>query len=207
MSSSAYEDLSARAAVEDDHGLFLSTVNAVVLFDDEGRCLDANPAAQELTGYAVEDMLSATISSPIVEADRPRFDAACSELFEGGQAQGRYVMRRRTGELIDIEFQAVAHVRPGVHLATVRDITAELRAQAELEFQAKVLDSAGEAIIVTDVDGRVEYWNAQAERLYGWRAEEVLGRDIRDVTPVQSAIPRGREVRDVLGRGRSGRVS
>jgi diguanylate cyclase (GGDEF)-like protein/PAS domain S-box-containing protein len=197
----AYEDLSARPVVEDDHGLFLSTVNAVVLFDDEGRCLDANPAAQELTGYSVEDMLSATISSPIVEADRPRFDAACSELFEGGQAQGRYVMQRRTGELIDIEFQAVAHVRPGVHLATVRDVTAELRTQAELGFQAKVLDSAGEAIIVTDTEGRVGYWNAQAERLYGWRAEEVLGRDILDVTPVQSAIPRGREVRDLLGRG------
>ena len=197
----AYEDLSARAAIEEDQGLFLSTVNAVVLFDDEGRCLDANPAAQELTGYALKDMLSVPLTSAMIEEDRPRFDAAWPEFVARGQAQGRYVIRRRTGELIDIEYQAVANVRPGVHLATVRNITAELRAQADLEFQAKVLDSAGEAIIVTDTGGRVEYWNAQAERLYGWRAEEVLGRDIREVTPVQSAIPRGREVRDVLGRG------
>jgi diguanylate cyclase (GGDEF)-like protein/PAS domain S-box-containing protein len=197
----SYEDLSARAVVEEDQGLFRSTVNAVVLFDDDGRCLDANPAAQELTGYALNDMLSATIGSPIVDADRPRFEAAWSEFFARGQARDRYVLRRQTGELVDIEYQAVANVRPGVHLATVRDVTAELRVQAELEFQAKVLDSAGEAIIVTDVDGRVEYWNAQAERLYGWGAEEVVGRDIRDVAPVESAIPRGRQVLDVLARG------
>ena len=197
----AYEDLSARQAVEEDHGLFLRTANAVVLFDDEGRCLEANPAAQLLTGYVLEDMLATPINSAIAEEDRPRFDADLSEFFAHGEAQGSYVLRRQTGELIDIEYQAVAHVRPGVHLATVRNVTAERRAQAELEFQAKVLDSAGEAIIVTDIDGRVEYWNAQAERLYGWRAEEVLGSDIRDVTPVQTAIPRGRGVLEVLTRG------
>ncbi len=43
------------------------------------------------------------------------------------------------------------------------------------------------AIIATDGDGRVRYWSRQASRLYGWRAEEALGRDILDLTPARQS--------------------
>ena len=47
---------------------------------------------------------------------------------------------------------------------------------------AEQLDSLGQAVITTDVDGVIGYWNPAAERLYGWPAEEVLGRSIDSVT-------------------------
>lgn len=185
----------------DDHRLFLRTLNAVVLFDDDGRVVEANPATGELIGYEPEQMRGRAIVEVLVGEDRERFEACLSELLARGQAHGDYVLRRRDGELIDVELHAVAGVRPGVHLGTVRDVTAERRAQAELQFQAAVLASAGEAVIVTAPDGRVEYWNAHAQRLYGWSADEVLGRHILDVTPVETAVPQGAGVRAAFAQG------
>ncbi len=45
-----------------------------------------------------------------------------------------------------------------------------------------LLAAVGQAIIGTDVDGTIVYWNPAAERLYGWAAAETLGRNITDVT-------------------------
>jgi PAS domain S-box-containing protein len=48
---------------------------------------------------------------------------------------------------------------------------------------AATFDIPGQAVIATDADGRILLWNRAAEDLYGWRAEEVLGRSILEVTP------------------------
>jgi PAS domain S-box-containing protein len=48
-------------------------------------------------------------------------------------------------------------------------------------FQARLLNSVGQAIIATDVKGNVTYWNHAAERLYGWKKAEVLGCNVIDI--------------------------
>lgn len=54
---------------------------------------------------------------------------------------------------------------------------------AERSFQAQLLDSVQQAVIATDLEGRITYWNRYAEALYGWSAADVIGRSIVDVTP------------------------
>ncbi|HVS53025.1 MAG TPA: response regulator [Opitutaceae bacterium] len=49
-----------------------------------------------------------------------------------------------------------------------------------LREQASLLDKARDAIVATDLEQRVTYWNASAERLYGWKAGEVLGRRLQE---------------------------
>jgi PAS domain S-box-containing protein len=71
------------------------------------------------------------------------------------------------------------------------------RAAAELERQetdtrlreqAALLDKAQDAILVRDLDHRITYWNRSAERLYGWTAQEVLGRSVRELLYSEPAI-------------------
>jgi len=64
---------------------------------------------------------------------------------------------------------------------TCMDVTARHAADEANRFQAHLLDVIGEAVIATDLDGRIQYWNRAAESLYGWRADEVMGRRIREV--------------------------
>ncbi len=51
----------------------------------------------------------------------------------------------------------------------------------QIHFQARILTSLKVPIIATRPDGRIVYWNPFAEELYGWRAEEVIGRNILDI--------------------------
>jgi PAS domain S-box-containing protein len=52
---------------------------------------------------------------------------------------------------------------------------------AQLAYQGKLLDLANDAILVRLADGRITYWNAGAERLYGWTKEEALGKSTQEL--------------------------
>ena len=54
---------------------------------------------------------------------------------------------------------------------------------AEVERIARTLDEPGTAVIATDPAGRILFWSDGARALYGWSCDEVLGRDVVEVTP------------------------
>ena len=84
---------------------------------------------------------------------------------------------------------------------TAQDITERRRAEQQLQFQADLLAAVGEAVIATDLDSTVIYWGPGAEDLYGWTAEEVVGRSITDVIPTVSG---SYDAADIMGRRERG---
>jgi PAS domain S-box-containing protein len=69
------------------------------------------------------------------------------------------------------------------------------------ERLAWMFDAIQQAVIVTDTAGRVTFWNHYAERLYGWSAEEMLGRPIIEITPTPQSTQRAAEIMVFLSRG------
>jgi PAS domain S-box-containing protein len=65
----------------------------------------------------------------------------------------------------------------------------------------ELLESLGQAVIVTDSEGVISLWSSAAEALYGWRAEEVVGRNVLEVTPVEMSRAQGADILKSLGRG------
>ena len=61
-------------------------------------------------------------------------------------------------------------------------------ADARIREQASLLDKARDAILVRDLDHKVTYWNKSAEGLYGWSAEEAVGRDISKLLYQNSSV-------------------
>lgn len=55
--------------------------------------------------------------------------------------------------------------------------------QSQLEFQARLLDNVNDAILATDREFRLTAWNRAAEEMYGWKADETLGRNVGEVIP------------------------
>jgi len=84
-----------------------------------------------------------------------------------------------------------------------RDIPGYMRAEEQIRFQRRLLDAVGQAIIATDLQGRITYWNRAAEELYGWAQEEVMGRPIVEVTPSAEMLERAEEIMSELRAGRS----
>jgi len=71
--------------------------------------------------------------------------------------------------------------KPYQYVAIRHDITDLKLAEEHIRRQANLLDQSRDAILVRDMDDRVIYWNKSAERMYGWRAEEVLGKRPTDL--------------------------
>ncbi len=68
-------------------------------------------------------------------------------------------------------------------------------------LRAQFLDALGEAVIATDRRGTVVYWNRAAERLFGWPAEDVLGRDVLELTPTPEARAMAAQIMERLAAG------
>ena len=71
--------------------------------------------------------------------------------------------------------------KPYQYVAIRHDITQLKVAEEQIRQQAELLDQSQDAILVRDLDERIVYWNKSAERLYGWRAEEVIGKTAGEV--------------------------
>ncbi len=67
----------------------------------------------------------------------------------------------------------------------------------------ELLNALGSAVIATDVQGQIVFWNEAAERLYGWKATEVVGRNIVDVTPSSHSREQAIEIMGLLSQGES----
>ncbi|HUZ01214.1 MAG TPA: PAS domain S-box protein [Thermomicrobiaceae bacterium] len=84
--------------------------------------------------------------------------------------------------------------RPSHWQGVAIDITEQKRAEEQRHFQAQLLQTVGQAIIATDQDGVITYWNRVAEQMYGWPADEVLGRNVLDVTPSLATREQANEI-------------
>jgi PAS domain S-box-containing protein len=62
-------------------------------------------------------------------------------------------------------------------------------------------DAVGQAVIVTDPEGKVTYWNRAAERLYGWSAKEVMSSLIMEITPSEELAKQAEEIMSGLMAG------
>jgi len=65
----------------------------------------------------------------------------------------------------------------------------------------QLLEALGQAVIATDAAGMITLWSPAAAALYGWPPEEVIGRDILEVTPMEMSRSQGRDIMQALARG------
>jgi diguanylate cyclase (GGDEF)-like protein/PAS domain S-box-containing protein len=88
-------------------------------------------------------------------------------------------------------------------VANVRDITDRRRSEDATRFQATLLDAVGQAVIATDENDRIMYWNRAAELTYGWSAAEAFGQDISTVAVSDHSAEQTAEIRASLAADRS----
>ncbi len=81
------------------------------------------------------------------------------------------------------------------------DVTERKQAEEKIREQAALLDVATDAIFVRDLEYRILYWNSGAERLYGWQAAEVLGRNCHEFLCKQISSQMEEALRTVVEQG------
>ena len=89
------------------------------------------------------------------------------------------------------------------HATIARDPPESTGAEASIRFQAHLLDTIEQAVIATNLDGIVIYWNQFAQKLYGWRSQDVIGRQIVDLIAPQIMTEQALEIMSNLSQGNS----
>jgi len=104
---------------------------------------------------------------------------------ESGRAfrDGDVALLMRFAELASV---AVDNAR--LFTAARTELEERQRAEEALRFQAHLLDIVENAVVATDADDKITYWNAFAERLFGWSSTQALGKRFRDVVPVPDEV-------------------
>jgi PAS domain S-box-containing protein len=87
--------------------------------------------------------------------------------------------------------------------ADTQDIPDLQSAEEQLNFQRHLLDAVEQSVIATDPEGRILYWNRHAETMFGWRAGEVKGKSIVDLTTPDLSADQACEIMSMLRDGES----
>ncbi|HUP22626.1 MAG TPA: PAS domain S-box protein [Thermoanaerobaculia bacterium] len=172
-----------------------SVVGICILdLEDGGRVLDGNAAVHELFGYARGELNGRAVLDLSVADDRERHRELLLAVARGEQPSFQIELRclRRDGQGLWVRL-SVSAVPEGeaeacrFALGIVEDLTERKERERELAeasaLHRALLQSAVDAIITIDELGLIESFNPAAEGLFGYRAEEVIGRNVSMLMP------------------------
>lgn len=156
------------------------------------KIIDCNPAASDMFGYCREDMLTRSavflhISSDSLDLFRVRLQSDIAE--KGYLFLPEFQMKRKDGTIFFTENSVVPLTNDeGVNIgwvSIVRDITERKRTEEAIHESeatlANLMDSMPVGIRGYDAEGTVFYWNRMSSKIYGYVAEEAIGRKLGDL--------------------------
>jgi two-component system sensor kinase FixL len=184
----------AQARAEYLDAILDTTADGIVAIDATGRIEAFNRGAQALFGYAEDEVVGRNVRMLMPSPHHDQHDTFLERYLTTGDARiigrGREVTgRRRDGTHVPLQLSVgemrVAGERKFVGM--MRDLPRRVRLEealgaSEARWRA-IVDSAVDGIVVIDAHGRVEAFNRAAERLFGYPAEEVLGRNVDMLMP------------------------
>jgi PAS domain S-box-containing protein len=170
------------------------------VYDIQGLAiLDVNTAAIRHYGYSREEFLALTIKDIRPREDVPAVLASVANANKQVEHHGIWRHRKKDGTIIDVEVTShpLIYEDRETRLVVAADITERKLAEAALRiseerFRLMVSNVKDYAILMLDPEGHVISWNEGAERLKGYRAEEIIGQHFSVFYPaedVQSGKP------------------
>lgn len=167
-----------------------TSTDAILTKTRAGIITSWNPAAEELYGYTAEEAVGRHVSLIVPPSRRQELDAIMQRVASGeAVARTETERSRRDGTKLRVLLSVSPLFDAGGQVigasSVAHDITARKAHEAEVQRLAAIVESSTDAILSKTPDGLITSWNDAAERLYGYDAEEVLGRHVSMLVPAE----------------------
>ena len=173
-----------RSAVDWFRSVFENAPIGMAVVTMEGCFLEFNPAFRQFLGYSEEELVGKTVLSITHPEDRKTTAEVIRQVAGGAPAVQRHEKRylHKNGAVkwgeVAVALVRDAEGRPLHTIAQVLDVTERKKAEERISKLAMIVNTSEDAVISTDPEGIISIWNPAAERLFGYRAEEAVGRPI-----------------------------
>jgi PAS domain S-box-containing protein len=185
--------------------------DAVITTDAEGLITLMNPIAEKLTGWTFREAKHKPLEKIfriINQETRNTVENPVDKVRRLNAVVGlanHTLLIDKTGQEIAIDDSGAPIFDPNGKLAGIilvfRDVTEQRKAEMATAQLAAIVEHSGDAIATKNLHGIIQTWNAAAERILGYKAEEIIGKSVTMLIPPD----RLNEETEILGRIRSGR--
>lgn len=177
-----------RQSEERHRALIENISDGILLVNESWQLIYQSPSVERITGYTLKDRKGNTAIDFIHPDDRgltlQQYER--SKSHPGIPVRGQYRGRHKTGHYIWIEVTLTNLLAvPGIqsYVVVYRDITERKQLEEQQLLMASIVNSSDDAIISKTLDGTVTSWNRGAEKVLGYQASEIIGRNIMRIIP------------------------
>jgi PAS domain S-box-containing protein len=175
--------------------------DAVLVADMEGQYVEANLTAATLLGYSRTELLSMSVTE-VTAHPRAWSESEFMRFSKDGYWRGMVDLRRKDGSLVRVDARAsvleTSEGRWGIAVLREVDDAAVVSSTVAERRLAAIVQSSDDAIFSVAPDGLIESWNPAAERLYGYRAEEIVGKHVELTSPPERRDEVAHNIRRVM---------
>ena len=167
-----------------------SSDDAIISKDLNGNITSWNPAAERIFGYLSDEAIGKHISIIIPPESLKEEDYILGQIKQGKRVDHfQTVRRKKDGQSVDLSV-TISPIRDseGTIIGAskvARDTTTIQAAERASAYLSAIIESSDDAIISKDLNGFITSWNKSAERIFGYTAEEVIGRHITLIIPAE----------------------
>jgi PAS domain S-box-containing protein len=182
-----------REAEERFRSAFENAAIGMSMTSTEGRFLRVNRALCEMTGYSEDELTGRAVHDVThpddVEADVDAMRRLATGEIDTFRTEKRYLRRDGSHLWVSLSSSAVPGVRdaPLYFISQMEDISERRRVELELRDAARrfetVTESANDAIVSAEEDGRIAFWNDRARTMFGYEPEDILGKELATLMP------------------------
>ncbi|MBV9009495.1 MAG: PAS domain S-box protein [Verrucomicrobia bacterium] len=185
------KEAALRASQQHSQAILDSALDCVIVMGQDGLIREWNPASERVFGFKRQEVLGKELAALIIPPqlrERHRRGLARFLATGDGPLLGHRVeinAIRADGSSLLVELSIAAYLLEGswVFTAYLRDITARKADEEASQRLAALVRSSADAIIATNPENIITSWNEGAQRLYGYTAEEVIGKPITVIVP------------------------